>query len=232
MGIPRPASADPPTATQTQVATGMRELFPHVRADVAAKIIEIDGTVPIDCHNAETPQVFLEVTVCTPDTKEHETLVVTKARPSHVHAALLALGLKPDKPGSWKWEDKKLIPIPPSGDPLEVTIAYTDKSGKEIEAPASDWVKMAESGGAFLPRNAGPKWVFAGSVFAKRDGEERYDADGSGVLIGLTTFGSEVVAWADTLSPESSIQDPDWIADPAKVPAAGTKVVVRIKPAK
>jgi hypothetical protein len=209
----------------------MRELFPGVRADVAARVVEFDGIVPIDCHDPASPEVFLEVTVCTPDTREHESLVMTRARPSHVHAALLAIGLKPGKPGSWRVEGKSLVAVPPEGDPVEVSIAYEDRPGHTIEAPASDWVKTAAAGGRFEPKNPGVRWVFAGSEFRKREGQEVYEADGAGALIGLTTFGSETIAWADTLSPESSVQDPDWIADPANVPKAGTKVVVRIRPA-
>jgi hypothetical protein len=230
-GLPsRRPPPPPPAAAAAPAETGMRELFPHVRADVGARVVEFDGTVPINCHDPATPDVFLEVTVCTPDTKEHEALVVTPARPSHVHAALLAIGLKPGAPGSWRYEDKKLIALPPTGDPVDVTIAYRDAQGAEVESPANRWVKTADADGAFAPRKPGPAWVFAGSVFAHRRGEEVYDADGTGVLIGLTTFGSEVVAWADTLSPESSVQEPEWIADPAKVPRFGTPVVVRIRP--
>jgi hypothetical protein len=211
----------------------MRELFPHVRADLAAKVVELDGTVPIDCHNPKTPRVYLEVTVCTPDTKEHETLVVTSARPSHVHAALLAAGLQPGKTGSWTWENKKLVAHPPAGDAVEVMIAYRDKDGKEIEAPATDWVVNAEGGARFGLKagESGARWVFAGSNMVERQGREAYDADGTGVLIGLTTFGSETVGWRDVISPDSDVQEPEWIADPKKVPAAGTAVVVRIRPA-
>lgn len=228
---PPPASAAPATPPTAAPAAGLHELFPFIRADLAAHLIELDGTVPINCHDPATPDVFLEATVCAPDTKEYESLVMTRAKPSHLHAALLAIGCKPGAPGSWKFEDKKLIPIPPRGDPLDITIAYRDSAGTTIECPITEWVKMADTGGAFAPKTPGPRWRFAGSVMATRQGQQVYDADGTGLLIGLTTFGSEVISWADTLSPESSVQDPDWIANPAKVPAFGTPVIVRIRPA-
>jgi hypothetical protein len=49
------------------------------------------------------------------------------------------------------------------------------------------------------------------------------------VVIGLTTFGSEMIAWRQVLSPESSISPPTWIADVKTVPKAGTAVVVRVR---
>jgi hypothetical protein len=60
------------------------------------------------------------------------------------------------------------------------------------------------------------------------DPREVYDADGTGVVIGLSTFGSELVAWRQVLSPESTITAPTWVINNAAYPKAGTAVVVRI----
>ena len=90
---------------------------------MGAKTVEFDGTVPIDCHDPRTPRVYLEVAVCTPDTKEHEALVVTRVKPSDVHAALLAAGLEAGEPGTWTWENKKLVAHPPKGGPVEVVLS-------------------------------------------------------------------------------------------------------------
>ena len=213
--------------------SALREFFPFIRADVAGRLIEVDGVVPIDCHDPNTPDVYLELVACSPDTREHESLVMTRAKASHLHAALLAIGLTPGEPGSWRVESRKLVAVPPRGDPLEVRIAYRDAEGHEIECPIAEWVVSAETHKPFLASDpAAPSWVFAGSVIVKRQGVEVYDADGSGTVIGLTTFGSEVIAWRDTISPEAAVDAPEWIADVRKVPAAGTPVIVRIRPAK
>lgn len=129
---------------------GMRELFPHVRADLMRRIVEFDGIVPIDVHDPHTPRVYLEVTVCTPDTKEHESLVMTQARPSHVHAALLAMNLKPGKPGGFKWANDTMNTVPPEGDPVVVTFIYRDEAGQQREVPALQWVINAETGEPFV----------------------------------------------------------------------------------
>lgn len=224
-GPPPPAAESGPPAR----AQGMREIFPHVRFDKDARIVEIDGEVPIDCHNPKTPRVYLEVTVCTRNSKEHETLVVTDAKPSHVHAALLLAGCIPDTPGSWRMNGNDLVRIQPEGGRLGVMIAYTGADGLEVSAPAQDWVVNAR-GNARLSDEGPIAWIFAGSRMVQYEGREYYDADGTGTLVGLTTFGSETVALARVLSPDSQVDEPEWIADRAKVPAYLTKVVVRISP--
>ncbi len=58
---------------------------------------------------------------------------------------------------------------------------------------------------------------------------EVYDADGTGLLIGLTTFGSEVLSYPALYSHDSAIEEPLWIADPERVPVLGTALTVRLK---
>ncbi|HVU64308.1 MAG TPA: YdjY domain-containing protein [Phycisphaerales bacterium] len=223
-------------------AHGMREVFPGVRVDMAKKEMEFDGVMsPLLVRDEHAPLFYLEVLVCSPNTREHETLVVTEVRPSNIHAAMLAIGLKPGKPGGWKLEDGKLRPVPAEGDPLSVRIVYAGKDGKEVVADPLDWVinaKTPETFAAAEKKIAGasgkppPDWVFAGSRVVKRkiDGAERevYDADGAGTIVGLTTFGSEVIGWSRTISPDASVTEPEWVADLERTPPARTAVRVRI----
>jgi hypothetical protein len=246
-GIPEPLSAaqmaegdgptlqsPPPVEERTPPAAqdGMQELFPHVRADVDRRIIEFDGIVPIDAHDERAPRVYLEVTVCTPDTKEHESLVMTRARPSHVHAALLAIGLSPGNPGGFRWEDDTMTTLSPEGDPVIVTFIYRDADGRKREIPATTWVVNAETGKPFANGDDSGGFVFAGSVMRERQGREMYDADGIGTLVGLTTFGAETIAWREVISPDSHIHTPEWIADSETIPPFGSEVAVRIRPGK
>ncbi len=184
--------------------------------------------MPIDAHDPVTPRVYLEVIVCTPDTKEHESLVMTRARPSHVHAALLAAGLEPGAPASWRWDEatKTLLTVPPTGAPVDVRLIV---GGTEVRA--TDWIVHATSGARLLPKGGGPGWVFAGSTMATRAGREVYDADGTGTLIGLAAFGMETIAWQDVISHEADVEEPVWIADAKAVPKFGTAVTVRIRAA-
>jgi len=51
-----------------------------------------------------------------------------------------------------------------------------------------------------------------------------------GTVIGLATFGSEVIAPVEAVSPEAAVDEPVWIADRAEVPPIGTPVTVVIEP--
>lgn len=245
-------SGGPPTAPPTAPAAdpaapaqaGLRELFPHVRADLGAGVVEVDAVMsPMLVKDERAPLFYLEVLACTPDTREHETLAVVKAKPSHVHAAMLAVGLKPGKPGGWSYADEKLTPVHPSGDRVRVRFVTKDAGGRETEHDPLDWVVNARDRSSFLSAEkaaaekeklAAPGWVFGGSVLKKRKDEkgverEVYDADGSGTLIGLTTFGSETVGWSRVISPDAEVQVPEWVADLSKTPAAGSGVVIRMQ---
>jgi hypothetical protein len=198
--------------------------FEFVRINAAARTVEFDASVPITVDDSDAPIVYLELIACTPNTKEHEVLVVTPALPSDVHAALLMIGAQAGKPGSWEWtEEAGLIGHPPTGDAIRVEFLYTDEGGVEQVDSPQDWIVHIETGEHFPNGD----WVFAGSRFIEWQGEEHYHADGAGTLIGLATFGSEVLAWPEMISHESDVDDPVWVAAP-DIPALGTKVVVRL----
>lgn len=230
--MPAPTAASSSRPPTSPVPLALKEVFPFIRVDVGARVVEFDGEIAIDAHHEATPLVYLEVFACTRDTREHESIVVTRARPSLVHAALLAAGFKEGKPGSWGWraEEQKLEAIPPSGDALRV---YLVVDGREI--PMGETAIHALTGEPLawtlgLERGAsGGGFVFAGSVMRQRGGAERYEADGAGTLVGLATFGSEVIAWGRVYSHEASVEEPAWIANKEVVPRRGTKVAVRIR---
>ncbi len=208
--------------------------FPHVRVDVSGRIVEFDGEVPIDPHDRETPLVYLEVAVCSRNSREYEALVVTDALPSHVHAALLLMGIEPGKPGGWRRAtgEGRATPTAPTGPPLDVTLIYTARDGVRRAVDPAAWIIDVRTRRSLRDRAGLPDapWIFAGSTFAPRpDGPgEYYKADIEGTLIGLATFGTETIAWPGVFSPEASVQAPEWIADDAQVPPVGTKVTVRV----
>lgn len=241
-----PTSPSTPAAPQTSTTeaaplAAMVELFPHVRLDAAAKAVEFDAIVPVDCHDPQTPIVYLELVCCAPDTREHESLLMTRALASHIHAALLAAGLEPGAPGLVDFRGKEITGRLPRGGALRIKLITRDEGGAAVVATPGDWI-VGIRGENFGPLPEGPGvwgreggWVFAGSRFVnRRDIEtgkvrEVYDADGGGQIIGLTTFGSETIAWRQVLSPEAGITAPAWIARRERVPRAGTPVVVRVK---
>lgn len=79
------------TASQTE-AQGEVEALPHLRIDRQANVLDLEAKVVL--REGE----WIELIACSPGTQEHESLVVVNARPSHIHLALLTLGLEPGKP--------------------------------------------------------------------------------------------------------------------------------------
>lgn len=272
-GGQQPAAAEP-------AAEALKELFPGVRADITGRIVEVEATVsPMLVPDARAPRFYLEVLACSPGTREHETFFIVKAKPSHIHAALLASGFLPGHPGSIERAAGTFRTVDPAGERVRVRIVHTPKgSTAPVEIDPLDWIINAESvpvpgqgpAGAEKPvkdapfsptADAGvrrfadheasvakkadaskePGWVFAGSRMVpaptKRvegnpqpaaDVPEVYQADGTGVIIGLTTFGSEVIGWSRTISPDAVVQTPEWVADFSKTLPACTPVRIRI----
>ncbi|MCA9303775.1 MAG: hypothetical protein KC996_06605 [Phycisphaerales bacterium] len=180
-------------------------------------IVEFDGRVAIDCHHEGTPDVYLEMLITAPDSREYESLVVADIKPSNLHAALLAAGFEPGAPMTI---DEDGTRTPASGDELIIELIVADQDPVRIES----WVVRAE---AQTPLTADPSWnklVFAGSTLTDRG----YAADADGTLAALTPFTTEVIAPAWTLSHHAEIDEPVWIANRDLVPEQGAGVRVRI----
>lgn len=228
------APDEPGLGTESD-APELRGVFEHVRVDTTNRIVEFDGIVPIDCHHEDSPEVYLEVIACTKGTREHEALVMTEARPSHVHAAMLLAGMVPGAPGSP--EARGEASVSPTGARVLVEIEYVNETGETITAPASAWIRHVETGAGFDAAS----WVFAGSKIVEHRGREVYDADGTGLLISLAMFanarieavgmGGATLALEHGFSPEAGVAEPVWIADASVVPAYKTPVVVRLSAA-
>lgn len=249
-----PADAEPPSSTAS--APALRTLFPHVRADLQAKVVEFDARVtPLLIPDPQAPLFFLEVLVCTPDTREHETLLIADAKPRHVHAALLAIGLEPGSPASWKLEPaqpdgtpRRLVAVPPTGSPVQVRFVLVDpvKQTPAREVDPLTWVIHASDVLANKPNpctlqdqlaaRAESQFLFAGSTLGQLRPNEPpvYHADGTGQLIGLHAFGSEVVAIRTVMNPDAQTETPEWVADLRRgvIPPPGTPVIVRISPSR
>jgi len=219
-----PASShDEPTPSDR--AFDLVEVFPHVRIDRSSRVVEFDGFICVDCHHPDTPVVYLEALVCATRTKEHESLVAAHAAPSEIHAALLMCGIEPGAPGRVEETGSGLRRIPPSGE--RVSVRFVVRSvGESGEIDPAEWV-VHRGGGERLGAR-GWKWVFAGSRIVSRGGREWYHADAEGSIVGLVTFGSEVIACSEVYDHRSAIDEPVWIADIERVPVIGTPVTVRI----
>lgn len=209
------------------------QLAPGIRVDRTRGEVLVNASVPIDASKAQR-RVYLEVLVCSPNTREHETLLVTPVSASLVHAGLLLLGLEAGRVGAWTFEGSKVVATPPEGPGVEVLVRRDD-GGAVREEPLSAWVVDARSGVGVMVSQPESRWVFAGSRF-RRSGEGRetsvYEADREGTIVGLSTFGTETIAWTQMHHPDTSVEAPAYTADPARTPPVGTSVVLVLRPAR
>ncbi|MCW5757398.1 MAG: hypothetical protein KIT54_09200 [Phycisphaeraceae bacterium] len=209
--------------------SGAITLAPGLRLHRDEGWIELDGFVPIDVREQDrtgyTLIRYLEAIAVTPMSgKDHEALIVTSVRPSTIHAALLALGLEPGRPGQITWDGRVAVALPAVGAPVSVTLREAD--APPPGTPIEDYIIHADTGGAFDASALGeaPAWVFAGSLLEGG----AYAADAQGLVVGLHTFGTEMVSLRLAMSPDSFIEEPVWIAHPQRTPPFGTDVVLRL----
>jgi len=178
---------------------------------------------------------FLEQYVCSPSTREHESLFVFEGKASELHTALLLAGFKPGAPGSWREVpppegqpndgNQHFSAVPPTGDRIGITVVLPDGT----EHPLTHFVRpspLTPNANALPPND----FVFAGSRFRpdRRTGVERYLADCSGSIIGLVTFGDETIAAVEVVPDQISVAPPVWEAFTERMPKPGTKLMLRI----
>lgn len=144
----------------------------EVWIDPARKEVVVGGRIAID-------RGPIEFFACSAGTKEHESIVATKASARLVHAALLAIGLEPGTPVSFDPEY-----VAATGPRVLVRARWTKDDGTSVTIDAREWVRNTRTG---EPLDA--DWVFAGSSFwtDPADGTEYYQADG-GDLICVSNF--------------------------------------------
>lgn len=205
--------------------------LPGLAIDFQQRCVDIDGTLCLD-------QGMLELIACTQNTKEHESIVAIRAKPMHIHMALLLLGVKPGHPAMRQpvnEEKTQWIDIPPQGDPVDVFLVFTDEGGRTVEHPISEFVaRVAPQSGQIPAEDADgdtafpATFLFAGSqVRGDGPGPRKYLSDLSGNVISISTFGDELLCLpgVHTQANESLV----WQVNGAKLPRVGAKVVLRLR---
>ena len=126
----------------------------------------------------------LEFFACSKNTKEHESILATRAKPSLIHVGLLAMGAEPGTPVQFT---PKFAPA--SGPRIDITLRWLDKEDKRQEAKAEEWVQEMKS-----KKQMDTHWVFSGSLFQKLEGgKNQYVADVTGEIIGVSNFPTVVL---------------------------------------
>jgi hypothetical protein len=195
--------------------------------DVASRVCLRDG--------------LLELIACTKDSKEHESIIVIDAKPSHVHTALLLLGAKAGNPAMQQAinaEQTRFRSIPPRGGPVDVFLVIRDAEGKEKEHPISDFISPAAEEDGLQTGGGEPEtgkkfpthtFVFAGSILAGEEGGKRqYICDQTGNVISIATFGDEVLCLPDIHDQANGSLA--WRVNGTKLPELDSKITLRLRP--
>lgn len=192
--------------------------LPGIVVDMKAKEVRLEGKVV-------QRSAGLELLVCGPNTREHESVIVTRAKPSHVTFALALLGLEPGKPG-FATEGGAFSPA--AGDLLDITVRFTaektegDRREKQVvELPA--W-RLLRPAGTELGLERAIEWVYVG----RPEEAALKAADREGTVVGLANFPDAVI----DVPFESSDVNAGLLyqANPDVVPEVGTPVELIIRP--
>src|SRR5437868_5097962 len=140
--------------------------LPHLQVDVPKHQIRVE------CE-AVNPEEKLEFLCCSSGTKEYESVLRSRARPSHLHFALLMLGLEPGQPVKFNRAENKWTP--PRGPALKVSCEFV-RDGKTVTLPAARLMRSVKD----KTEMPDVQWVFVGAATLD-DGE--YSADVTGYLI-------------------------------------------------
>lgn len=229
-----PAAATGPGAASRPVDKILK--FPNVMVDLTKRQVVVESSV---CRT----EGFLELLLCRTDTKEHESILHSKALSAHLHACLLALGLTPGIPAYWSGEEDSGQMLPPRGPELKIVLRWKDKDGKSHEDDPADWVMVKEEAAPTSTQSASQpsekdavkleppkKWVFVGSEITPKG---QYFADipdpaVAGHMIALTN-------WADAVIDVPFLSNASWgrrsfSARKENIPSAGTEVEIVITP--
>jgi len=157
----------------------------------------------------------LEFFACSNNTKEHEPILATRAKPSLIHVGLLAMGAEPGTPVQFAPEC-----APATGPRIDITLRWLDKEGERQEAKAEEWVQETSS-----KKQMDTFWVFSGSMFQKLEsGKNQYVADVTGEIIGVSNFPTVVLDLPIASTSDNS--DLLFQAFMEKIPDEGTAVTV------
>ncbi|HUT57426.1 MAG TPA: YdjY domain-containing protein [Phycisphaerae bacterium] len=208
------AAADPPAAATKP--SGLIRLK-HLKIDRANRQIVFEANV---CYNPGP----LEVLVCKHRTKDHESILHTFVQPSHLHAAMLAMGLTPGKPARMSRAlTQPARFLPPAGPELSIVFRWKDKNGKPQQADASRWLANLHDKKTPPP----VKWIFVGSEVLPGGG---YWADEDGAVISLSNFPSAVIDVPFESTADNTALE--YTGNKEAIPPKGTPVEVVITVAK
>ena len=205
--VPQPLSAQPQTSSKVAGQFGR-----GVRIDWQRRLVEVDAEVVLR-------KGALELFACSPQTREHESILRVHARPMHVFQAMGLIGLAPGS--TTRYDEKRQQWQSPTGEALALSVRHPGKGGMS-EVLIERWLRDVK-------RKRSPDrlhWVFAGSR-ALENG--KFGADLDGTLVCVVDFDSALIALADLHSADN---EDLWLeANTDAIPPIGTRCTLVIQAA-
>lgn len=207
-------SLSPPawSAAEPARATKPAPFGPGIRIDWKKRLVEVDAEVVLRKGS-------LELLVCSPQTREHESILRIHAKPLHVYQAMGLIGLTPGSP--MKFDDRSKQWHRPTGDSLMLSVRYPAKGGTS-EVPVERWLRDVEH--KQIPRPI--DWVFAGSRTLENG---KFGADLDGTVVCVVDFDTALIAVSDLHTADN---EDLWLeANTEVIPPVGTRCTLVIQAA-
>lgn len=199
-------SADAPGPRIVDFGEGIKINYIDRQVEVAGQVILREGPLELFAY-AKAPAP-----------KEHESIVLVRAKPERVFMALGLIGATPGKPLRWFPETETLRAA--TGDPIDVLVRYRE-DGREHTVPAVNWMLDAGTRKPMPPTH----WLFCGS---ERSESGEFAANMEGTLVTVVDFTTSVLG----LPQQHSDADSElWLmANGSAIPPVGTPVTLLLRP--
>lgn len=185
---------------------------PGVRIDWEHRTVEVDAEIVL----RRGP---LELLACSSHTREHESILVVRARPMNIFQAMGLVGLQPGSPV--RYDDEQGRWMAPVGEPVEIKLRYREGE-VERTVPARKWLMDVQ-------RRRPPErisWVFSGS---RAFGNGRFGADLDGTVVCVVDFDTALITVGALHSADNELL---WLeANTEAIPPVGTPCTLLIRSA-
>ena len=171
------ALAAPPASDRPTKKPSTKLFAPGVSIDWSAGEVQVDASVVLRSGP-------LELIACSPQTREHESILVIPARPISVFQAMGLAGLEPGLPVRYDETTERFKPA--VGQRLDIDVRFAD-GADERTMPIRRWLVDVSTDKP--PEEI--EWVFAGS---HTDDKGRFAADMEGTILCVVDFESALIA--------------------------------------
>lgn len=206
-----PAAGAQTTRPAPAPATRPAGNLPFLDIDIPNRILRVECL-------AVKADYALEFYCVKQGTNEYEAILSSKVTPSHLHLALLMVGLEPGQ--ALRYSKATESWLPPQGPALRLSVEWM-KDGKLVRYPAYRLLRNLKTKKEAAPMT----WIFAGSRHSENGA---YVADLTGYLVSVTNVDGMVIDLPERVS--NSMDERLWEPNWDLMPEAGTKTWLVIEP--